>query len=118
MSTIPSAFVNNIMKPIVANQLHCHIFHESINGFSFYKNDGDSNSDSFYMFLIGNTIEYRLPLQPSGYSQASYDLNNFNLNEAMDFFGTLLGVNIANIVHPNEADVNLNMANGNQQQEL
>ena len=116
MSTIPSAFVNNIMKQIVTDQLDCHISDECIDGFSFYKNVGDS----FYMFLNGNTIEYRLPRQPNGYSEASYgfDLDNFNLNDAMEFFGALLDINIANIVNQNEADVNLNIANGNQQQEL
>ena len=116
MSTIPSAFVNHIMKQIVTDQLHCHISDECIDGFSFYKNDGDA----FYMFLNENTITYRLPRQPNGYSEASYDLNNFNLDDAMEFFGALLDINIANIVHQNElqANANLNIVNNNQQQEL
>ena len=114
MSTTPKAFVKEIMKQIITNQLGSDIFYENENGFSFYNNDGDA----FYMHVNENTIEYRLPRQPNGYSEASYDLNNFNLNDAMEFFGALLDINIADIVHQNEADINLNIANNNQQQEL
>ena len=116
MSITPKAFVNEIMKQIITNQLGGHISYENENGFIF-----ENNVYGFlYMRFIedANKIEYCLPRPMAGYYEDSYDLNNFNLNDAMQFFGDLLGVNIANIVYSNEANVNLNMANGNQQQEL
>lgn len=116
MSTIPSAFVNHIMKEIVTDYLGYHIETESMEGFTFRNNAGDS----FYMFFDEDTIDYRVPRQPSGYAEGSYNLNNFNLNDAMELFGAILGINIADIVHQNDlqADVNLNIVNNNQQQEL
>ncbi|MBQ7552557.1 MAG: hypothetical protein IJT15_03880 [Rickettsiales bacterium] len=126
MSTTPKAFVKEIMKQIITNQLGGYIFYENENGFNFYNNDGDAfyfynnDGDAFYMRVNENTIAYRLPRPTGGYCEASYDLNNFKLNEAMEFFGALLDINIADIVHQNElqANANLNIVNNNQQQEL
>ena len=116
MSTTPKAFVKHIMKQIIANQLGGDIYYENANSFKFYHND----SYDFYMHVYENTIAYRLPRPTGGYCEASYDLNNFKLNEAMEFFGALLNINIADIVHQNElqANANLNIVNNNQQQEL
>ena len=118
MSTTPEAFVKHIMKQIIANQLGCQISDETSRGFMFANNA----YNFLYMFFSEeeNKILYCLPRTTGGYCEASYDLNNFNLNDAMEFFGALLNINIANIVHQNElqANANLNIVNNNQQQEL
>lgn len=118
MSTTPKAFVKEIMKQIITNQLGGHISYENENSFIF----GNNVYSFLYMRFIedANKIEYCLPRPTGGYCEDSYDLNNFNLNDAMEFFGTLLDINIANIVHQNElqANANLNIVNNNQQQEL